>query len=65
MTSEELKEAQNVMEEKVYRIWTVLSAFEESAAGCISDMLLHVSEGSYAEGVKMADYFVTHVECYR
>lgn len=28
MTSEELKEAQNVMEEKVYRIWTVLSAFE-------------------------------------
>ncbi|KAG1047678.1 hypothetical protein G6F43_009885 [Rhizopus delemar] len=62
MTSEELKEAQNIMEEKVYRIWTVLSAFEESAAGCISDMLLHVSEGSYAEGVKMADYFVTHVE---
>lgn len=36
--------------------------FTESAAGCISDMLLHVSEGSYAEGVKMADYFVTHVE---
>ncbi|KAI8059370.1 uncharacterized protein B0P05DRAFT_270839 [Gilbertella persicaria] len=50
------------MEDKVYRIWTVLSAFEESAAGCISDMLLHVSEGSYAEGVKMADYFVTHVD---
>lgn len=37
-------------------------ALIESAAGCISDMLLHVSEGSYAEGVKMADYFVTHVE---
>lgn len=34
----------------------------ESAAGCISDMLLHVSEGSYADGVKMADYFVTHVD---
>ncbi|CAO3691998.1 unnamed protein product [Rhizopus stolonifer] len=62
ITSEELEEAQNIMEEKVYRIWTVLSAFEESAAGCISDMLLHVSEGNYAEGVKMADYFVTHVE---
>lgn len=28
MTSEELKESQNIMEEKVYRIWTVLSAFE-------------------------------------
>ncbi|KAI8359837.1 hypothetical protein BD560DRAFT_437539, partial [Blakeslea trispora] len=62
VTSEELKETQTVMEDKVYRIWTVLSAFEESAAGCISDMLLHVSEGSYAEGVKMADYFVTHVD---
>ncbi|KAI9248904.1 hypothetical protein BY458DRAFT_536525 [Sporodiniella umbellata] len=61
-TSEQLKEHQNAMEEKVYRIWTVLSAFEESAAGCISDMLLHVSEGSYEEGVKMAAYFVTHVE---
>lgn len=34
----------------------------ESAAGCISDMLLHVSEGSYTDGVKMADYFVTHVD---
>ncbi|KAK4521315.1 Endocytosis and vacuole integrity protein [Mucor velutinosus] len=62
MTSDELKETQTIMEEKVYRIWTVLSAFEESAAGCISDMLLHVSEGSYADGVKMADYFVTHVD---
>jgi hypothetical protein len=81
MSSEELKETQNIMEEKVYRIWTVLSAFEgnkidfifqgiftnheyklESAAGCISDMLLHVSEGSYTDGVKMADYFVTHVD---
>lgn len=34
----------------------------ESAAACISDMLIHVSEGSYVEGLKMADYFVTHVE---
>ncbi|KAG2228706.1 hypothetical protein INT48_001980 [Thamnidium elegans] len=62
MSSDELKDTQTIMEEKVYRIWTVLSAFEESAAGCISDMLLHVSEGSYADGVKMADYFVTHVD---
>jgi hypothetical protein len=28
MSSEELKETQTIMEEKVYRIWTVLSAFE-------------------------------------
>jgi hypothetical protein len=28
MSSDELKESQTIMEEKVYRIWTVLSAFE-------------------------------------
>ncbi|KAI9484079.1 MAG: hypothetical protein EXX96DRAFT_477944 [Benjaminiella poitrasii] len=62
MTFNELKEFQAAKEEKVYRIWTVLSAFEESAAGCISDMLLNVSEGNYVECLKMADYFVTHVD---
>ncbi|KAI7864075.1 hypothetical protein BDF14DRAFT_1952791 [Spinellus fusiger] len=57
-----LQNTQNGTEEKVYRIWTVLSVFEESAAACISDMLLHVSVGNYLEGVKMADSFITHVE---
>lgn len=28
LTATELKDTQTVMEEKVYRIWTVLSAFE-------------------------------------
>jgi hypothetical protein len=28
LTATELKDAQTAMEEKVYRIWTVLSAFE-------------------------------------
>lgn len=28
MSSDELKDTQTIMEEKVYRIWTVLSAFE-------------------------------------
>ena len=50
------------MEEKVYHIWTVLSAFEESSAACISDMLLRVSNGSYIEGVKIAEKFIMHVE---
>jgi hypothetical protein len=36
--------------------------FEESAAACISDMLLHVSNGACVEGVKMAGNFLTHVE---
>ncbi|KAF9429337.1 hypothetical protein BGZ76_001442 [Entomortierella beljakovae] len=59
---EELKRIQLQMEEKVYQIWTVLSAFEESSAGCISEMLLHVSNGSYYDGVQMAEKFILHVE---
>lgn len=50
------------MEEKVFRIWSVLSAFEESAAACISDMLLHVSNGSYVEGILVAKKFIWHVD---
>ncbi|EGG12495.1 uncharacterized protein MELLADRAFT_46530 [Melampsora larici-populina 98AG31] len=61
-TAQSLKEKQKVMEEKVYRIWTVLSTFEESSAACISEMLRHVSSGHYLEGVKMAGKFVLHVE---
>ncbi|KAF9168833.1 hypothetical protein BGX20_011155 [Mortierella sp. AD010] len=61
-TPEELKRAQQQMEEKVYQIWTVLSAFEESSAGCISEMLLHVSNGAYYDGVQMAEKFILHVE---
>ncbi|KAI8352256.1 hypothetical protein B0O80DRAFT_454109 [Mortierella sp. GBAus27b] len=61
-TPEELKHAQQQMEEKVYQIWTVLSAFEESSAGCISEMLLHVSNGAYYDGVQMAEKFILHVE---
>ncbi|KAF8941016.1 hypothetical protein BGZ58_003153 [Dissophora ornata] len=61
-TPEELKLAQQQMEEKVYQIWTVLSAFEESSAGCISEMLAHVSTGAYYDGVQMAERFILHVE---
>ena len=51
-----------LVEEKVNRIWTVLSAFEESAASCISDMLLHVSNQSYVDVVNEAGNFIFHVE---
>ncbi|KAG0089239.1 hypothetical protein BGZ93_000421 [Podila epicladia] len=61
-TPSELKLAQQQMEEKVYQIWTVLSAFEESSAGCISEMLLHVSNGAYYDGVQMAGKFILHVD---
>lgn len=57
-----IREEEERMEEKVFRIWSVLSTFEESSAACISDMLLHVSNGSYVEGVFVAKRFIYHVE---
>lgn len=57
-----IREEEERMEEKVYRIWSVLSAFEESSAACISDMLLHVSNGAYVDGVLVAKRFIWHVE---
>ena len=50
------------MEEMVYKIWSILSSFEESSAACISDMLLNVSNGAYTEGVLIAKRFIAHVE---
>ncbi|THH30725.1 hypothetical protein EUX98_g3482 [Antrodiella citrinella] len=57
-----LKDKQVRMEQQVYRIWTVLSAFEESSAACISDMLRQVSNGQYLEAIRMAEKFILHVE---
>ncbi|RJE18299.1 GTPase-activating protein, partial [Aspergillus sclerotialis] len=57
-----VRDEEDIMEEKVYRIWSILSAFEESSAACISDMLLHVSNGAYIEGVLVAKRFISHVE---
>lgn len=57
-----IREEEERMEEKVYRIWSVLSTFEESSAACISDMLLHVSNGAYVDGVLVAKRFIWHVE---
>lgn len=41
---------------------SVLSAFEESSAACISDMLRQVSNGQYLEAIRMAEKFIIHVE---
>lgn len=57
-----VRKAEENMEGKVYRIWSVLSTFEESSAACISDMLLHVSNGDYLEGVMVAKKFIWHVD---
>ncbi len=62
MSAEELKTIQAVTEEKTGRVWNVLSAFEESAAACISDMLLHVSNQTFVEAVNEAGNFIMHVE---
>ncbi|RAH49690.1 GTPase-activating protein LRG1 [Aspergillus brunneoviolaceus CBS 621.78] len=57
-----VRDEEDVMEEKVYRIWSILSSFEESSAACISDMLLHVSNGTYVDGVFVAKKFIGHVD---
>ncbi|KAI1003960.1 Rho-type GTPase-activating protein 1 [Podosphaera aphanis] len=57
-----IREEEEKMEEKVYKIWSVLSTFEESSAACISDMLLHVSNGAYLDGVMVAKRFIWHVD---
>lgn len=57
-----IRDEEEKMEEKVYRIWSVLSAFEESSAACISDMLLHVSNAVYMNGVVVAKRFICHVD---
>jgi hypothetical protein len=57
-----IKDDEDRMENKVYRIWSILSTFEESSASCISDMLLQVSNGSYYEGVIVARKFIWHVD---
>ncbi|KAI0140987.1 RhoGAP-domain-containing protein [Hypoxylon sp. NC0597] len=57
-----VRQEEEDMENKVYRIWSVLSTFEESSAACISDMLLHVSNGAYMDGVFVAKKFIIHVD---
>lgn len=57
-----VRDEEERMEEKVFRIWSVLSTFEESSAACISDMLLHVSNGAYVDGVLVAKKFIFHVD---
>lgn len=61
-TAQSLREKQKHVENQVYRIWTVLSTFEESSAACISEMLRHVSNGHYLDAVRLAEKFVLHVE---
>ncbi|KAJ3416289.1 hypothetical protein HDV05_002229 [Chytridiales sp. JEL 0842] len=55
-------ERQKATLEKVGTILTVLSAFEESSAECIADMLIHFSNHQYQEGIYDAARFLGHVD---
>lgn len=57
-----IRDQEEKIEEKVLWIWRTLSAYEEKSAGCISDMLLHVSNGAYVDGVMSAKKFILHVD---
>jgi len=57
-----VRESEEQVEEKVLWIWRTLSSFEEKSATCISDMLLHVSNGAYMDGVMAAKKFIMHVD---
>ncbi|GAB7364097.1 hypothetical protein MBLNU230_g4649t1 [Neophaeotheca triangularis] len=57
-----VRNEEEAVEYKVHWIWQTLSTFEERSATCISDMLLHVSNGAYMEGVNAAKKFITHVD---
>lgn len=57
-----VREGEEKVEEKVLLIWRTLSSFEEKSATCISDMLLHVSNGAYMDGVVAAKKFIAHVD---
>ncbi|KAF2874676.1 rho-type GTPase-activating protein-like protein [Massariosphaeria phaeospora] len=59
---ETVRKQEEEIEAKVNWIWKTLSAFEEKSATCISDMLLHVSNGAYIDGVMAARKFIIHVE---
>lgn len=57
-----VKREEEAVEHKVHWIWQTLSSFEERSATCISDMLLHVSNGAYMDGIVAAKKFITHVD---
>ncbi|KAF2465060.1 rho-type GTPase-activating protein-like protein [Lindgomyces ingoldianus] len=59
---ETVRKREEEIEAKVNWIWKTLSTFEEKSATCISDMLLHVSNGAYFDGVMAAKKFIVHIE---
>jgi hypothetical protein len=55
-------EKQKRVEEKIANIWSILSAFEESSAECMAEILSYVSDNLYLNGIEQAGNFVCHVD---
>ncbi|ODV89070.1 hypothetical protein CANCADRAFT_58101 [Tortispora caseinolytica NRRL Y-17796] len=51
LDQKQLKETEMDISSKVYRIWTILSAFEEAAAAYISEMLQYASIAQYKDAL--------------
>lgn len=62
ITEDDLFQREWAMEKRVFRIWTILCAFEEATAACISDMLQHASSGAYDLTLRATCSLVFHVE---
>lgn len=62
LTPELLKSKQSAVENKVFRIWTVLSEYEEVSAACISDMLQYATAGSTLASVLAASRLIYRVQ---
>jgi len=60
----QLQKREGETEEKVMRIWQVLSAFEETAASLVSDMLLHASNGITALATLPIAKFIKCIDLY-
>ncbi|KAJ3745577.1 hypothetical protein DFH05DRAFT_1488610 [Lentinula detonsa] len=60
--SDHEEEEQIRMERKVHRTWSVLSAFDESSAACISKILRALNEERLLDAVRMAENLVLHIE---
>jgi hypothetical protein len=58
---EDLKRQQATVD-KVKKVLTFLSAFEESSAECISNMLIRFSGSKYEDGIIQAGKFICHIE---
>jgi len=59
---EEEFEDKDRMEERVSKVWSVLSAYMESAAECMSKLLNYINSNSINHEIEQANAFIFHIE---